>query len=166
VSDHHGYIEVACTEGQGTCFQIYLTLADSDKRREVPPESPPVAHGKGQSILVVDDDEEQRLIASEILVHLGYEVQIAESGEAALLLFQDNIFDLVILDIIMPPGIDGLETYKRICDFHPGQKAIIVSGFSQSDRAKEALTMGALQYVQMPYALAKISEAVHAALTP
>lgn len=163
VTDHHGYIEVTSKEGQGTHFHIYLPLADCDKRQN-PPREMMLVQGQGQCILVVDDDEQQRQIASEILGHLGYKVRVADSGEAAISLLKDISFDLVILDMLMPPGIDGLETYKRICDFHPDQKAIIVSGFSQSDRAKEALAMGALQYVQKPYALTKISDAVHAAL--
>ncbi|MBU1568613.1 MAG: response regulator [Proteobacteria bacterium] len=163
VTDHHGYIEVASNEGQGTRFHISLPLVKSDKRREVPPEGLPV-QGQGQSILLVDDNEQQRLIASEILLHLGYKVRAAESGEAAISTLQDNSFDLVILDMLMPPGIDGLETYKRICNFNPRQKVIIVSGFSQSEQAREALALGALQYVQKPYALAKISQVVHRAL--
>ncbi len=165
VTDHHGYIEVASSEGQGTRFQVYLPLVDSNKHQKAPGKMMPI-QGQGQTILVVDDDEQQRQIASEILLHLGYKVRAAESGEAAISILQDTPFDLVILDMLMPPGIDGLETYKRICDFHPGQKAIIVSGFSRSDRAKEALALGVLQYVQKPYALAKISDAVHAAFVP
>ncbi len=163
VIDHHGFIEVASSEGQGTRFHVYLPLADNNKQQIAPGEMMPV-QGQGQSILVVDDDEQQRQIASEILLHLGYKVQVAESGEAAISIIKDSSFDLVILDMLMPPGIDGLETYKRICNLHPRQKAIIISGFSQSDQAKEALALGALQYVQKPYALAKISDAVHAAL--
>jgi signal transduction histidine kinase len=163
ITDHRGYIEVTSSEGQGTHFHIYLPLAGGDERPEELLEIQQI-RGRGQSILVVDDDEQQRQIASEILTHLGYRVKVAKSGEEGVSLCRNTLFDLVILDMLMPPGIDGLETYKRICDFQPGQKALVVSGFSQSERVKEAIALGALQYVQKPYALAKISEAVHAAL--
>ena len=165
VTDHNGYIEVASAEGQGTRFQIYLPLADGRERRDTSSDLLSVIRGQGQTILVIDDDPQQRQIAEEILGYLGYQAQVVDSGEAALPLLRTNPADLVILDMLMPPGIDGLETYIRIREDNPQQKVIIVSGFSQSERAKEALALGVLQYVQKPYALAKISEAVHTALS-
>jgi DNA-binding NtrC family response regulator len=60
----------------------------------------------------------------------------------------------------MDPGIDGLDTYKRILEFHPGQKAIIASGFSETDRVKEAQRLGAGAYVKKPFLLRKIGLAV------
>ncbi len=68
--------------------------------------------------------------------------------------------DLLVLDMIMEPGIDGLETYKRILKLHPGQKAIITSGFSETDRVKEAQKLGVGAYVKKPYMLEKIGIAV------
>jgi len=64
------------------------------------------------------------------------------------------------LDMIMDPGIDGLETYRRILQFHPGQKAIIASGFSETRRIKEAQMLGAGPYIKKPYTLEKIGIAV------
>lgn len=164
ITDHNGYIEVASAEGQGTQFHIYLPLATVQQARQNSPEPLSVVRGQGQSVLVIDDDQQQRQIAAEILGYLGYQARVVESGEAALPLLRSNPADLIILDMLMPPGIDGLDTYKRIREYNPRQKVIIVSGFSQSERAKEALSLGVLLYVQKPYALAKISEAVHAAL--
>jgi DNA-binding NarL/FixJ family response regulator len=69
-----------------------------------------------------------------------------------------------MLDMIMEPGIDGLETYKRILDLHPGQKAIITSGFSETDRVKKAQKLGARQYIRKPYILEKIALAVQTEL--
>jgi DNA-binding NarL/FixJ family response regulator len=66
--------------------------------------------------------------------------------------------------MIMGQGIDGLETYRRIVEFKPGQKAIIVSGFSETDRVREALALGAGAYVQKPYIREKIGMAIKAAL--
>jgi two-component system, cell cycle sensor histidine kinase and response regulator CckA len=165
VTDHNGYIEVASTEGQGTRFHIYLPLANEQQGRQTPPEPSPVVRGQGQTVLVIDDDQQQRQIAAEILGYLGYQARVVASGEAALPLLRSNPADLIILDMLMSPGIDGLETYKRIREHNPQQKVIIVSGFSQSERAKEALSLGVLQYVQKPYTLAKMSEAVQVALT-
>jgi len=73
---------------------------------------------------------------------------------------KNNSADLLILDMIMDPGIDGLETYKRIIEFHPGQKALIVSGFSETKRVKKAQKLGAAAYVKKPFLLEKIGVAV------
>jgi len=56
----------------------------------------------------------------------------------------------------MGPGIYGLDTYKQILKLHPGQKAIIASGFSKTDRVREAKKLGARQYIKKPYTLEKI----------
>ena len=67
---------------------------------------------------------------------------------------------LLVLDMIMEPGINGLETYKRILELHPNQKAIIASGFSETDHVKETLRLGAGTYVKKPYTFEKIGRAV------
>jgi len=66
--------------------------------------------------------------------------------------------------MIMDPGIDGLETYKKILEIRPGQKAIIASGFSETDRVRDTLSLGAGQYIKKPYTLEKIGIAVRAEL--
>ena len=120
--------------------------------------------GNGETILVIDDVEEQRKIASRILSKMGYKVKSIASGEEAVHYLKENSADLLILDMIMDPGIDGLETYKKINKMHPGQKAIIASGFSESERVKKAQKLGAGIYLKKPYSLEKIGEAVRAAL--
>ncbi len=91
-----------------------------------------------------------------MLKTLGYSVTSASSGEEAIEYLQDNSADLLVLDMIMAPGIDGLDTYKHILEFHPGQKAIIASGFSETHRVKEAKELGAGQYLKKPYTLEQL----------
>jgi two-component system cell cycle sensor histidine kinase/response regulator CckA len=71
---------------------------------------------------------------------------------------------LLLLDMIMIPGMDGLETYKKILKFNPGQKAVIASGYSESKRVKAAQKMGAGAYVKKPYSFEKIGLAIKAEL--
>ena len=115
---------------------------------------------KGETILVVDDVAEQRELASAMLRKLGYSTETLASGEEAVEYLKDKPANLVILDMIMDPGIDGLETYRKIREHRPGQKAIIVSGFAETDRVKEAQKLGAGQYLKKPYTLEKIAMAV------
>ena len=80
-------------------------------------------------------------------------VHTASSGEAAVEYLKDNSVDLVILDMIMDPGINGKETYERIIKIHPSQKAVIVSGFAETDDVKATLKMGAGQFIRKPITL-------------
>ena len=113
---------------------------------------------------MIDDMEEQREIASRILMELGYMVVTVSNGEKAIELLKDRSFDLLILDMIMEPGMDGLDTYKEILRINPEQKAIVASGFSETDRVKEARRLGAVQYIKKPYTLETIGEAVRVEL--
>jgi DNA-binding NtrC family response regulator len=91
---------------------------------------------------------------------LGYSVVSASSGEEAVDYMKNHSADLLVLDMIMEPGIDGLDTYRKILDIHPNQKAIITSGYSESDRVKEAQRLGATSYIKKPYLLDKIGQVV------
>ena len=104
----------------------------------------------------MDDADEQRDIVSRILRKLGYSVTSVSSGEEAVDYLKDYSADLVILDMIMDPGIDGLETYKRILESDFAQEALIVSGFPETDRVKEAQRLGAGAYLKKPFLLEKL----------
>jgi len=160
IKDHTGYIDAQSAEGKGTTFTLYFPVTRKELSKDEALFSIDDYKGKGESILVVDDVEEQREIASQILKKLGYSVNTVSSGEEAVDYLKDNPTDLLILDMIMDPGIDGLETYTRILEFRPGQKAIIVSGFSETDRVKLAQRLGAETYVKKPFLLEKIGIAV------
>jgi PAS domain S-box-containing protein len=160
VKDHKGYIDVQSTEGKGTTFKLYFPVTRKELLKEEGKISTETYLGNGETILVIDDVEEQREIASYILENFGYTVATVSSGEEAVEYMKNNSADLLVLDMIMDPGIDGLETYKRIIESHPGQKAIIVSGFSETDRVKEAQKLGAGTYVKKPYLFEKIGIAV------
>jgi len=160
VKDHNGYIDVQSVEGKGTTFILSFPVTRKKSAKDEPLLSIEDYTGRGESILVVDDVEEQRKIASGMLKKLGYSVTIVSSGEEAVEYMKDHSADLLVLDMIMDPGIDGLETYKRILKLHPGQKAIIASGFSESKRVKEAQKLGAEAYLKKPYLMEKIGIAV------
>ena len=160
VKDHKGYINVQSTERKGTRFTLYfpITRKEIDGKEETVPIEEYM--GNGQSILVIDDVEEQLEIACRILNKLGYSVASVSSGEEAIDYLKNNSAELLVLDMIMDPGMDGLETYKNILKLYPKQKAIIASGFSETNRVKEVQALGAGKYIKKPYTIENIGLAI------
>jgi len=159
LQDHKGYIDVTSDE-IGTTFELYFPITRdeiSSKNLFIPIQD---YKGNGETILVVDDVESQREISCKMLDTLGYKTIAVSSGEEAVEYLKENTLDLLLLDMIMDPGINGRETYERVLRIHPNQKSIIVSGFAETDDVKEAQKLGAGQYIKKPLTLEKLGLAV------
>ncbi|MCP3874545.1 MAG: PAS domain S-box protein [Desulfobacteraceae bacterium] len=165
VQDHKGYIDIESSPDKGTKFQLYFPATRKHIAAKKELVSVEDYTGKGESVLVIDDVKEQREIAIDLLSRLKYAVTTVSSGEQAIEYMKNNRSDLLILDMIMGPGIDGLDTYKQILKLYPKQKAIIASGFSDNDRVKEAQRLGAGEYIKKPYTFERIGLAVKKELT-
>jgi len=164
IKDHKGFIDILSEPGKGTLFTIYFPIS----RDAIPEQKEAVLQsfmGKGEKILVVDDMEEQRILAVQILHILGYVVDVASSGQEAVQKCRESTFDLIILDMIMPGGMDGFATYASIKTFKDKQKAIIVSGFSDSHNVQKAQESGAGMYLKKPYTITSLAQAVSQELT-
>ncbi len=82
----------------------------------------------------------------------------------AIKFVKENPVDLILMDMLMEPGMNGRQTYEEILAFCPDQKAIIVSGFSESDDIKATIKLGANGFIKKPYTLDSLSRAVKVAL--
>jgi len=164
VKDHSGYIDVQSREAIGTDVTIYLPASRQVRQGAETLVSPDEYRGHNEHILVIDDVREQREIATHMLEKLGYRVTTVPSGEAAIDFVRRQPVDLLVLDMIMEPGIDGLETYRRILKLYPDQKAIITSGYSESRRVRSAETLGVGAYRKKPYLIETLGLAVRRAL--
>jgi PAS domain S-box-containing protein len=163
--DHSGYLDVK-SDTSGTTFELYFPITRekiSDKKLPVPIEE---LYGNGELILVVDDVESQREIACGMLEKLGYNTKAVSSGEAGIEYLKNHTVDLVLLDMIMDPGINGRKTYQKIIEIHPSQKAIIASGYAETDDVKETIKLGAGQYRKKPLTLLSLGIAVKDELKP
>jgi len=160
VKDHKGYIDVHSVEGRGTTITLYFPVTRKEKAAIENGRPLERLRGSGETILVVDDVPQQREIASAILTQLGYTVRTAASGEEAVEDMKNQCADLLVLDMIMESGIDGLEAYRRILCHRPGQRAIITSGYSETERVSDAQRLGAGQYLKKPYTIENLGMAV------
>ena len=160
VQDHFGAIDVHSTPDKGTVFDVYLPATREDLPLPTDQIDKKMLMAKGESILVVDDVPLQRDIAQRILEMLGYQVQVVDGGEAAVAYLREHTVDLVVLDMIMGEGMDGLDTYRAICDLHPGQKAVIASGFAETERVREAQQLGVGTYVKKPFLMEILALAI------
>jgi PAS domain S-box-containing protein len=164
VKDHRGYITVGSEAGMGSTIELFFPASRRELAARAP--TPGIAHypGHGESLLVVDDMLDQRILVSRMLERLGYRVHAVSSGEEAVEHVTAQPVDLVVLDMIMDPGIDGLDTYRKLRAVRPGVKAIITSGFSETDRVREVLRLGAGPCVKKPYRMETLARVVHEAL--
>jgi len=159
VRDHQGYIDVRSSK-QGTAFELYFPVTRDELTQgeeEVPRED---YQGHGESILVVDDEENQREIACWFLTRLGYSAEAVSSGEKAIEYVKEHPVDLIVLDMVMPKGINGGKTYEELIKIRPGQKAIIASGYAKTKEVDMAQELGAGRYIKKPYTLEKVGLAV------
>lgn len=164
VHDHHGYINITSGD-QGTVFTLYFpALKDKPSKQEA---KKPLAkfQGNGEKILVVDDESHQRIIVESLLQHLGYTVATVSSGEGAITYLQNNTADLVVLDMVMHPGMNGRQTYEQIIKTHPAQKAIITSGYAEDIEVRKVLDLGAGLYLKKPFIIDQLAEAIYTELS-
>jgi signal transduction histidine kinase/ActR/RegA family two-component response regulator len=163
VEDHQGHIRTLSAPDSGTAFELWFpAIEDAVQQQACAQAEPPRA--RRESVLVVDDTLEQRDIAKAILNTLGYTVTTVDSGENAIAYLEKKDADLLLLDMAMEPGLNGLETYRAILGFKPDQRAVVVSGFSDSELIQSTLKLGAHCYIKKPYTIDSISRAIRNAL--
>jgi len=159
VQDHKGGIFVD-SNSSGTTFQLYFP---STSREVVSPKELgdiEQYHGNRETILVVDDELQQRNVATRLLELLNYKSFSVSSGEMAVDYLDNHSVDLVLLDMIMEPGMNGRQTYEKIIERSPGQKAIIASGYSVNNEVIKAQKLGAIVFIKKPYTLVQLGKAV------
>lgn len=163
VLDHKGAIDVK-SSSPGAIFDLYLPLSKAisklDDNSPVTPDILTECAGSGQRILIVDDELQQREIGRQFLELLNYRPLVAASGEEAVAMLRDTEVDLVLLDMIMDSGLNGCETYEQIVVMHPGQKALIVSGYTAHEEIAQALERGVGAILKKPYTLKQLAHVV------
>jgi len=165
MADHGGTVNVV-SDSHGTTFELDFPSVESKVAQLPEQENWKDYVGKGETILVIDDEPRQREIASQLLTLLEYSVHRVSSGEAAVEYSKNHSTDLLLLDMVMLPGQNGRKTFEQILKIHPRQKAIIASGFAENADVRATLAMGANAFVSKPYTTLQLALAIHKVLRP
>lgn len=160
IQDHNGYIELESKPGEGTTFEIYLpALSESDAfENEINGKSS--ITGKGEKIIILDDEQIQLEIAEALFSELNYKVRTVSQPENVVKEIRDFEPDILILDMILSDKLDGLDVYRDILSQNLNVNTIIVSGFSESERVTEAISLGVKRYIKKPFTVDEIGRAI------
>jgi CheY-like chemotaxis protein len=152
VSQARGMIDLASEPGVGTSFEIHLPAADGVATRTTKPTRAAPA-GRGERVLITEDDAAVRRVAERILSSAGYTVQVAGGGPEAIELLDDDSqrFDLLLADLVMP-GMRGDDLARRAVAMRPGLHVLFMSGYSDSAPPDDlGPTAGRTAFIDKPF---------------
>jgi len=165
VKQHKGFINVYSELGVGTTFNVYLPSVEGDIEM-TEEEDKKTIRGGNETILIVEDEEELREIASEMLSMLGYNVLLASDGEKGIDIFKENTDDihLVIIDVVMPK-IGGRETYEEMKKIKSSVRVLFVTGYSLDGIHTNFILEEGIDAIQKPYSLETIARKIREVLS-
>lgn len=168
VKKHGGTITVDSTPNRGSVFSVFLPASEQTVHREVPRDKKTI--GGKERILIMDDEENLRVLVGEMLESIGYKVSLAKDGEEAIESIRfasksDNPFDAVILDLTVPGGIGGKDVIKELRKISPESKAIVSSGYTNDPVMLNFREYGFNEVIAKPYQIGDLSEVLHKALS-
>jgi two-component system, cell cycle sensor histidine kinase and response regulator CckA len=165
VAQHGGSIAVESREGQGTTFTVTLPRGASGefaalKVKELAGEAPA---GRGERVLVVEDEAAARDSLAEILTLLGYEVVAVGSGEEAGLLPAEPVFKVLLTDLMLP-GIAGADLARGLLERWPKLQVILMSGYTKDEALRQGISAGPARFLQKPFGMTTLAHELRGAL--
>lgn len=163
IKNHNGALSVESAPGKGATFTILLPVSTKSINETID-ETGEIEQG-AETILVIDDDAMITAVVGRMLTELGYDVITANSGQEGVDLYEKrkNNVNLVILDMIMP-DMSGAQAFAKLREINPTLKVILASGYSLDDKAREIMNAGCDGFMQKPFDMKKLSNAVRSVL--
>jgi CheY-like chemotaxis protein len=161
IENHGGIINVYSAQGQGTTFTIYLPSTQGLVSEQGPEETQREIKKGNETLLLVDDEAVIIGVGQDMLTALGYEVMLARSGQEAIDVYKENKekIALIILDMIMP-DMNGGHAYDILKEINPNIMVLLSSGYSIDGQASEILERGCNGFIQKPFSMSQLSEAI------
>jgi PAS domain S-box-containing protein len=170
VKAHCGFITFVSTEGIGTTFSVFLPTAEMGLSKTTRGDAPkvhtgPLPRGKGENILVVDDEDSVRVIMRSTLESFGFRAVVAADGAEAVALFRSApaLFDMALVDMQMP-GLDGGKTIMALRHIRPELPIVGASGLATNQNKEQAAANGVRHFLDKPFSVETLIRTVHAAM--
>jgi len=164
VTQSGGSINVSSDIGRGTSFEVYLRRADDAEAIVIDAPPPPRARAGGETVLVVEDEDGLRLLATKLLERLGYRVLVAANADEALQLFEaDASIDVLLTDVVMP-GVSGPELTRRLIERRPALKVIYMSGYTDEAIVHHGVLDPGIAFLNKPFTSESLGRKIQEAL--
>jgi len=158
IQNHNAYMDLETEVGKGTKFSLYFPAVERKKPSQEQQASVEKGNGK---ILVVDDEVLIRDVAETVLSSAGYQITTAQEGNEALESYKKEKYDLVLSDLIMPNGMEGIELYQKIKEINPNAKVCIMTGYQDETKIQQLLKQGVKKIIQKPFRMKQLTEIIN-----
>jgi CheY-like chemotaxis protein len=161
-----GHVKIYSEIGEGTTVKIYLPRSASDRKSPTIGEANKPSRSTGaETILVVEDDDELRKYAREVLEELGYHVMSAESGPAALkTLNGSHQIDLLLTDVVMPGGMNGRQLADKAVGHRPGLRVLYMTGYTRNAIIHQGRLDRGINMISKPFSFEELASKVRQVL--
>ena len=166
VTQHGGTIQVSDREGGGTVFRIQLPRASASEASAQPSsrvEADDLPHGRGERVIVVEDETGTREGLVDLLTMLGYEVAAVGSAEEARRLPLEPAFDVLLSDLLLP-DVSGAELARGFLERWPRLKVILMSGYTEDEAVRRGVGAGTLRFLQKPFDMRTLAREIRTAI--
>jgi PAS domain S-box-containing protein len=163
IQKHNGYIDIQSEIGKGTVFTVYLPATDEKPIDFEKQQNDKENINQSAKILVMDDEEMIRELASDMIDNFGFEVDTASTGQETIEKYKESLeenapFDLIIMDLTIPGGMGGKDAIPHILKLNPEAKVIVSSGYSSGETLSNYKELGFIAMIAKPYTIEKLQK--------